>query len=113
VAPAIESQTDPFAYTLVQQWTENELIVPTSNFNIYTEKIVNLSAYANQFVYVSFVKEFFQIGPGTGGDTWFIDNVRIGTGSLGPPGGLTFDDCWDGHSTASLTNYTAIPGAWL
>ena len=60
VAPATASQTDPFAYSLVQQWTEDELITPTSNFNIYTEKTVDLSAFATQFVYVSFVKVYTQ-----------------------------------------------------
>jgi gliding motility-associated-like protein len=86
VAPITASPIDPFAYSLVQQWTENELIVPTSNFNIYTEKTVDLSAYSNQFVYVSFVKIFDQSGPGTGGDTWFIDNVSIDSPCLTPTG---------------------------
>jgi len=86
VAPATASQTDPFAYSLVQQWTENELIVPTSNFNLYTEKTVDLSAFANQFVYVSFVKIFPQTGTGTGGDTWLIDNVSIDSPCLTPTG---------------------------
>src|SRR6187399_543164 len=53
IAPATASQTDPFAYSLVQQWSEDELIVPTSNFNIYTEKTVDLTAFAGQFVYIS------------------------------------------------------------
>jgi len=86
VAPATASQTDPFAYSLVQQWTEDELIVPTSNFNIYTEKTVDLSAFANQFVYVSFVKIFSQTGTGIGGDRWFIDNVSIDSPCLTPTG---------------------------
>ena len=86
VAPATASQTDPFAYSLVQQWTENELIVPTSNFDIFTEKTVDLSAFANEFVYVSFVKIFTQPGTGTGGDTWYIDNVSIDSPCLTPTG---------------------------
>jgi hypothetical protein len=86
VAPATASQTDTFAYSLVQQWTENELIVPTSNFDIFTEKTVDLSTYANQFVYVSFVKIFTQTGTGTGGDTWYIDNVSIDSPCLTPTG---------------------------
>ena len=86
VAPATADQNNPNAYSLVQQWTEDELIVPTSNFNIYTEKTVNLSAYANQFVYVSFVKVFTQTGTGIGGDTWFIDNVSIDSPCLTPTG---------------------------
>ena len=34
VSPATEEQTDPNPYILIQQWTEDQLIVPTSNFNI-------------------------------------------------------------------------------
>ena len=86
VAPATASQTDPFAYSLVQQWTEDQLIVPTSNFNIYTEKTVDLSAFATQFVYVSFVKIFSQTGSGIGGDRWFVDNVSIDSPCLTPTG---------------------------
>ena len=86
VAPATASQTDPFAYSLVEQWTEDQLIVPTSNFNIYTEKTVDLSAFATQFVYVSFVKIFSQTGSGIGGDRWFIDNVSIDSPCLTPTG---------------------------
>ena len=86
IAPATASQTDPFAYSLVQQWTEDELIVPTSNFNIYTEKTVDLSAFATQFVYVSFVKIYTQPDGNLGGDRWLIDDVSIDSPCLTPTG---------------------------
>jgi hypothetical protein len=35
VAPSTQSQTNPAAYSLVQQWTENEISSP---FSTYTEK---------------------------------------------------------------------------
>jgi gliding motility-associated-like protein len=111
VAPAIESQTDPFVYSLVQQWTENELIVPTSNFNIYTEKTVDLSAYANQFVYVSFVKIFSQTGTGTGGDTWFIDNVSIDAACLTPTA-LTSGTITSNSATLNWTNLNGAVNGW-
>jgi hypothetical protein len=57
VAPASASQTNPAAYTLVQQWTEVDL---TATYNIYEEKVVSLAAYAGQQVYVSFVKVYTQ-----------------------------------------------------
>ncbi|MGL2967567.1 choice-of-anchor L domain-containing protein [Flavobacterium sp. XGLA_31] len=76
IAPAIDAsfQTDPSAYSLVQQWTENEL---TTTFNIYQEKIVDLSAYAGLDVYVAFVMVYTQPDANLGGDRWLIDNVNI------------------------------------
>ena len=86
VSPTTEVQTDPNPYILIQQWTEDQLIIPTTNFNIYTEKTVDLSAFAGQYVYVSFVKIFSQTGSGIGGDRWFIDNVSIDSPCLTPTG---------------------------
>lgn len=73
VAPSTQSQTNPAAYSLVQQWTENEISTP---FNTYTEKVVNLSAYAGQQVYLAFVMQWNQTGAALG-DRWLIDNVSI------------------------------------
>ncbi|WP_396139298.1 fibronectin type III domain-containing protein [Flavobacterium sp.] len=84
VAPATEFQDDPSVYFLVQRWTEDQLISGETNFNIYTEKTVDLSAFTGQYWYVSFVKIFSQSGPGPGGDTWFIDNVSIDSACLSP-----------------------------
>ena len=111
VAPITASPIDPFAYSLVQQWTENELIVPISNFNIYTEKTVDLSAYANQFVYVSFVKIFDQSGPGTGGDTWFIDNVSIDSPCLTPTG-LTVSAITSNSASLNWVNPNGPVNGW-
>lgn len=74
VAPSTAVQTNPAAYTLVQQWTEVDL---TLNYNIYEEKLVDLSAYAGQQVYVSFVKVYTQPLTILDGDRWLIDNVSI------------------------------------
>jgi hypothetical protein len=52
IAPATAVQNNPAEYTLLQQWNETSL---TTTFNIYEEKIVDLSAYANQSVYIAFV----------------------------------------------------------
>ncbi len=73
VAPSSQSQTNPAAYSLVQQWTENEISTP---FNTYTEKVVNLSAYAGQQVYLAFVMQWTQTGTATG-DRWLVDNVSL------------------------------------
>ena len=74
VAPASASQTNPAAYTLVQQWDETTL---TATYNIYEEKVVSLAAYAGQQVYVSFVKVYTQPLAVLDGDRWLVDNVSI------------------------------------
>ncbi|MEY2921901.1 MAG: putative adhesin, partial [Bacteroidota bacterium] len=57
IAPGFATQNDPADYTLVQEWTEVNL---TTTYNVYEEKLVDLSAYAGQQVYVSFVKIYTQ-----------------------------------------------------
>ena len=74
VAPSSATQNNPAAYTLVQQWDETTL---NTTFNIYEEKVVSLSAYAGQQVYVSFVKVYTQPTTTLDGDRWLIDNVSI------------------------------------
>jgi len=74
VAPASATQNNPAAYTLVQQWDETTL---NTTFNIYEEKVVSLSAYAGQQVYVSFVKVYTQPTTTLDGDRWLVDNVSI------------------------------------
>ncbi|HEY0042825.1 MAG TPA: fibronectin type III domain-containing protein, partial [Flavisolibacter sp.] len=76
------TQTDPAAYTLIQQYTEDQL---TTVFNVYQEKTISLSAYpAGTQVYVAFVMEFTQPTAGVGGDRWLIDDVRVVTQCLDP-----------------------------
>ena len=83
VAPATATQTNPAAYTLVQQWDETTL---TAVYNICEEKIVDLSAYAGQQIYVSFVQVFTQPTAALGGDRWLVDNVSVNTRCLVPTG---------------------------
>ena len=86
VAPATATQTNPAAYSLVQQWDEVTL---NTTFNLYEEKVVSLSAYIGQQVYVSFVKVYNQPGTGLDGDRWLVDNVSINSQCITPTG-LTF-----------------------
>ena len=86
VAPATATQTNPAAYSLVQQWDEVTL---NTTFNLYEEKVVSLSAYVGQQVYISFVKVYNQPGTGLDGDRWLVDNVSINSQCLTPTG-LTF-----------------------
>ena len=112
IAPATASQTDPFAYSLVQQWSENELIVPTTNFNIYTEKTVDLSAFANgQFYYVSFVKVYTQPDGNIGGDRWLVDDVSIDAACITPTA-LTATAITSNSATLNWTNPNGTVNGW-
>lgn len=55
------SQTTPGTFTTVQTWTEAQLNSP---FNVYNEKVVDLSVYAMQSVYIAFVRVHTQGGSG-------------------------------------------------
>jgi hypothetical protein len=74
VAPAAATQNDPNAYTVLAQYTESEV---STDFNIYEEKTVDLSAFAGQPVFIAFVRKFTQPDETLGGDQWLIDNVSI------------------------------------
>ncbi|RKS00900.1 fibronectin type III domain-containing protein [Flavobacterium sp. 102] len=107
VAPATASQTNPAAYTIIQQWTEADL---TTTFNIYEEKVVNIPAiYHNQQVYVSFVKVHNQqvAGVAGSGDRWLVDNVAI-VEKCADPTNLTFTTLL---STSATLNWANPSGA--
>ena len=81
IAPVTGSQLNPSDYTLVQQWTEATL---TTTYNVYEQKIVNLSSYAGQQVYIAFVMKYTQNVPGLSGDRWLVDNVQLVENCLNP-----------------------------
>jgi gliding motility-associated-like protein len=102
VAPSSASQTNPAAYNLVQQWTEETL---STTFNVYEEKIVDLSAFASQQVYVSFVRVHTQLPGGINGagDRWLVDNVNIVQRCLEPTN-LTFSAITQNSATLNWAN---------
>lgn len=115
VAPASASQTNPAAYTLVTQWTEVDL---TTAYNIYEEKVVNLSAYAGQQIYVSFVKVYTQPLTTLDGDRWLVDNVSIIEQCLDPTtltaSGITQTSAnlnWGNPSGATSWEIEVLPAA--
>lgn len=118
VAPASASQTNPAAYTIIQQWTEADL---TTTFNIYEEKVVNFPAiYQNQQVYISFVKVHNQqvAGLNGSGDRWLIDNVSVIQQCLDPTAltanGITQTSAnlsWGNPSGATSWEIEVIPAA--
>ncbi|MDI9255927.1 fibronectin type III domain-containing protein [Flavobacterium sedimenticola] len=100
-APSTGSQTSPAAYTnLVQQWTEADL---TAVFNIYEEKVVDISALAGQQGYLAFVKVYTQPGTTLDGDRWLIDNVNIIQKCLEPTN-LTFSAVLSNGATLNWAN---------
>jgi len=89
VAPAVLPQSDPDSYTDYLEWSELSLIVPTSNFNVWTEKTVDLTPYAGFDIYVAFVRVFTQPSTGVDGDRWLIDSVGVYSPCTPPVTGTT------------------------
>jgi len=118
VALASASQTNPAAYTVIQQWTEATL---TTTFNLYEEKVVNIPAiYQNQQIYVAFVKVHNQqvAGVAGSGDRWLVDNVSILAQCLDPTaltaGGITQTSAnlsWGNPSGATSWEIEVLPAA--
>ncbi|HEY0045839.1 MAG TPA: fibronectin type III domain-containing protein, partial [Flavobacterium sp.] len=108
-------QNDPAAYVEIESWTESEL---TATFNIYEEKVVDLSAYEGDQIYVAFVREFTQPSPALGGDRWLIDDVRFVEKCLAPEelsaGTITQTSAlltWENPSGATQWEIEIIPFA--
>jgi hypothetical protein len=93
LAPSTATQTNIAAYTTtLQQWTETTL---TATYNVYEEKVVDLSAYAGTQVYLAFMQQNTQNTTSTSGDRWVIDDVSLVAQCLDPTNlsasGLTFN----------------------
>ena len=70
------SQTTPANYSnTVQTWNNTNPLVTT--YNVYELKTVNLSAYAGQQVYIAFVRVFNQPTGALGGNSWYVDEVKL------------------------------------
>ncbi|WMI67601.1 T9SS-dependent choice-of-anchor J family protein [Mangrovimonas sp. YM274] len=68
------SQTAPADFDTLITWDENEL---NDDAQVYEEKIVDLSEYDGEVIYIAFVR--IQ----NDGDSWYIDNVSVGQFTLG------------------------------
>jgi hypothetical protein len=62
------SQTTPGDFTSVQTWDETTL---NSTYNVYEEKVVDLSAYDGMTIYIAFVHT------NDDGDSWYVDDVSV------------------------------------
>ncbi|MFY7757286.1 MAG: choice-of-anchor J domain-containing protein, partial [Flavobacterium stagni] len=69
------SQTNIASYTQTVA-TYDEATLSTT-FNVYEEKVVDLSAYAGTEVYIAFKMRFTQPTTALGGDRWLIDSVSL------------------------------------
>jgi gliding motility-associated-like protein len=70
---------------LVQEFTEDQISTNVAPAPIvYEEKVVSLSAYAGQSVYIAFVDEYTQTGTTASGDTFLLDDILIVTECLAP-----------------------------
>jgi hypothetical protein len=92
IAPATALQTDFNAYSLVVQYNEDQLTFNDQTgvqnlFSTYTEKVVPLSAFAGQQVYIAFVMKNTQTGTAATGDRWLLDDVSLVEQCLNPSGG--------------------------
>ncbi len=81
----VSSDADPnnlVAYSVLMEYTENQLSVLTPDQLDYEEKIINLGFSGNR--YIAFVKVFTQPGLATSGDRWLIDDVTISERCIDP-----------------------------
>ena len=100
------SQTTPSNYTQTPaQWTEATL---SAVYNVYEEKVVNLSAFAGHNVYIAFMMKFSQPTAALGGDRWLVDDVRIVQQCFVPTSGTANAQ----STTATLTWVDATGTSW-
>lgn len=98
------SQSTPGDFTLVESWDESTI---TTTYDVYEEKIVDLSAYDGQQIYVAFV--FVQ----DDGDNWYLDDVTVGAAPTCPePSAMLFSMITDASAQADWTA-GAAEGDWV
>jgi hypothetical protein len=74
VLVSTSSQTNTASFTVVATYTEN-LVNPL----VYKNRVVNLSAYVGQNVYIAFRHD------NDDGDDWLLDNINLGGGCVTSP----------------------------
>ncbi|MEC4003596.1 choice-of-anchor J domain-containing protein, partial [Flavobacterium sp. SUN052] len=95
------------------QWTEATL---SATYNIYEEKVVDLSAFAGHQVYIAFMMRFTQPTASLGGDRWLIDDIRlvqqcfVPTAGTATPQATTATLSWT-DATGTSWEIEVVPGA--
>ncbi|MEC4005236.1 choice-of-anchor J domain-containing protein, partial [Flavobacterium sp. SUN052] len=87
------------------QWTEATL---SATYNIYEEKVVDLSAFAGHQVYIAFMMRFTQPTASLGGDRWLIDDIRLVQQCFVPTAGTATPQA----TTATLSWTDATGTSW-
>ncbi|MHA3789936.1 choice-of-anchor J domain-containing protein [Flavobacterium hauense] len=101
------SQTDVSTFTLVKTWTENEMN-PGNQIACY-KQTVDLAAYANQNVFLAFIKKDTQYGATLQGERFTLDDINIIQRCL-PPTAST--GVATGANTANITITGTTTGSW-
>jgi len=74
VTPATNAQTDLSNAIVVANFSENQI---STNFNVFEEKIIDLSAFSGQNIYLTFTKLNTQPTLVISGDRWIVDNISL------------------------------------
>lgn len=90
------SQTDHDDFIIVESWGEDDLTTD------YTEKVIDLSAYDGEEVYIAFAMA------NDNGDDWFVDNINV-TGTSSPTPIATVSAS-PGCNTGSITVFSDLSG---
>jgi gliding motility-associated-like protein len=101
------SQTDLSTFTKVKSWTENEMN-PGNQLSCYRQT-VSLNAYANQNLYIAFVKRDTQYANVLQGDRFTLDDVRL-IGNCLPPTSATTSGITSSYADVAIVGST--PGNW-
>ena len=112
-----DNQLNPIRYTEIAVWTEANLILPTTNFNVWTEKTVPIpDNYKGHSIYIAFVRVYEQTDSAVGGDFWLIDKVGVDAQCVPPTtkatNGITQNNAvlnWTNPSGATLWEIELIP----
>lgn len=76
------SQNNLSSYTILQQWTENQL---NAVFSVAEEKVVDFPVSTiGSNVYIAFVRVYTQPSSIIGGDRWIIDDINVKSKCLVP-----------------------------
>lgn len=97
-------------YVTLKMYTEQTL---NETFNVYQERMVDLSSYAGQDVYIAFDRENTQTDTAISGDTWIIDDVQVDVEHIVvPPPSLTSPQnyCYDRNMFSQFALIYAIAG---
>jgi len=103
------SQTDVSTFTKIKSWTENEMN-PGNQLTCY-KQTVSLTAYANQNVYIAFVKRDTQYGNALQGERFTLDDVRL-IGNCLPPTSASIAATAITATYADVAIVGTTPGNW-